>query len=158
MSRARPPRGVAQSGSAFGWGPKGRWFKSSRPDFFRVVSLSRETRLPWLAVGYAEVRLLNGDVLVVEGTLEYSPALPFYTGRRFTMVNGALNYFSIAASLPEARGLFLDTADLVRLWNGPQRVFLVVRRPRGQSVVVALPAARVHEVGRYGSRWLYSNR
>src|SRR5919108_4284149 len=27
-----PPRGVAQSGSAFGWGPKGRWFKSSRPD------------------------------------------------------------------------------------------------------------------------------
>jgi hypothetical protein len=26
------PRGVAQSGSAFGWGPKGRWFKSSRPD------------------------------------------------------------------------------------------------------------------------------
>ena len=26
------PRGVAQSGSAFGWGPKGRWFESSRPD------------------------------------------------------------------------------------------------------------------------------
>jgi hypothetical protein len=25
-------RGVAQSGSAFGWGPNGRWFKSSRPD------------------------------------------------------------------------------------------------------------------------------
>jgi len=37
-------------------------------------------------------------------------------------------------------------------------VFLVVRRPRGQSVVAVLPAARVHELGRYGSRWLYSNR
>ena len=98
------------------------------------------------------------DVLLVEGTLEYSPALPFYTRRRFAMVNGALNYFSIAASLPEARGLFLNTADLVRLWEGPQRVFLVVRRPRSESVIAALPAARVHEVGRYGSRWLYSNR
>ena len=98
------------------------------------------------------------DVLLVEGTLEYSPALPFYTRRRFAMVNGALNYFSIAASLPEARGLFLNTADLVRLWEGPQRVFLVVRRPRSESVVAALPASRVHEVGRYGSRWLYSNR
>jgi 4-amino-4-deoxy-L-arabinose transferase-like glycosyltransferase len=98
------------------------------------------------------------DVLVVEGTLEYSPALPFYTRRRFAMVNGALNYFSIAASLPEARGLFLNTAELVRLWEGPQRVFLVVRRPRSESVVAALPASRVHEVGRYGSRWLYSNR
>ena len=27
-----PARGVAQSGSAFDWGSKGRWFKSSRPD------------------------------------------------------------------------------------------------------------------------------
>jgi hypothetical protein len=98
------------------------------------------------------------DVLLVEGTLEYSPALPFYTRRRFAMVNGALNYFSIAASLPEARGLFLNTSDLIELWDGPRRVFLVVRRPRAQSVVVALPAARVHELGRYGSRWLYSNR
>jgi 4-amino-4-deoxy-L-arabinose transferase-like glycosyltransferase len=98
------------------------------------------------------------DVLVVEGTLEYSPALPFYTRRQFAMVNGALNYFSIAASLPEAHGLFLNTADLIRLWAGPQRVFLVVRRPRGESVVAALPSERVHEVGRYGSRWLYSNR
>jgi dolichyl-phosphate-mannose-protein mannosyltransferase len=98
------------------------------------------------------------DVLVVEGTLEYSPALPFYTGRQFVMVNGALNYFSIAASFPEARGLFLSTTDLLRLWDGPERVFLVVRRPRAQSVVAALPAERVHEIGRYGSRWLYSNR
>ena len=27
-------------------------------------------RLPWLVVGYAEVRLLNGDVFTVEGTLD----------------------------------------------------------------------------------------
>jgi hypothetical protein len=32
QAKIDPPRGVAQSGSAFGWGPKGRWFKSSRPD------------------------------------------------------------------------------------------------------------------------------
>ena len=25
-------RGVAQSGRALGWGPSGRWFKSSLPD------------------------------------------------------------------------------------------------------------------------------
>ena len=98
------------------------------------------------------------DVLVVEGTLEDSPALPFYTGRRAILVNGALNNFSFAATLPEARGVFIDTRDLIRLWEGPRRVFLVVRRPRGQSVVAALPAADVHELGLYGSRWLYSNR
>ena len=31
---ARRIRGVAQSGRAFGWGPKGRRFKSCRPDWF----------------------------------------------------------------------------------------------------------------------------
>ena len=103
-------------------------------------------------------RAVPADVIVVEGTLEDSPALPFYTGRRALLVNGALNNFSFAATLPEARGVFIDTGDLIRLWAGPQRVFLVVRRPRGQSVVAALPAPRVHELGLYGSRSLYSNR
>src|SRR3990167_7681193 len=31
--------------------------------------------------------------------------------------------------------------DLLRLWEGPRRVFLVVRRPPAQSVVAALPPA-----------------
>jgi len=53
--------------------------------------------------------------------------------------------------------VFIDTQELIRLWTSSRRVFLVVRRPRGQSVVAALPPARVYELGRYGSRWLYSN-
>jgi hypothetical protein len=28
---------VAQSGSALGWGPSGRWFKSSRPDCLAAI-------------------------------------------------------------------------------------------------------------------------
>jgi hypothetical protein len=98
------------------------------------------------------------DTIVVEGSLEYSPAIPFYTGRRVLLVNGAVGYFSFASKLPEAEGVFIDTRDLLRLWEGPRRVFLVVRRPPGQSVVAALPTARVRELGHYGSRWLYSNR
>ena len=91
-----------------------------------------------------------------EGSLKFSLALPFYTPRH--PVNGAVDYFSFAATLPEARGLFIDTAELRRLWQGPRRIFLVVRRPRGQSVVAALPAVDVHELGQYGARWLYTNR
>jgi hypothetical protein len=98
------------------------------------------------------------DVLVYEGSLEYSPALPFYTGRQVLLVNGDVGYFSFASKLPEAKGVFIDTAELIKLWQGSQRVFLVVRQPRGQSVVAALPAASVRELGRYGARWLYSNR
>jgi len=98
------------------------------------------------------------DVIVYEGSLEYSPGLPFYTGRRVLLVNGAVGYFSFASKLPEADGVFIDTRELLRLWAGPRRVFLVVRRPPGQSVVAALPATSVRALGVYGSRWLYANR
>jgi hypothetical protein len=98
------------------------------------------------------------DVIVVEGSLEYSPGLPFYTKRPVLLVNGAVGYFSFAAQLPEAKGVFIDTRDLIRLWEGSRRVFLVVRRPVGESVGAALPWGGVRELGRFGSRWLYSNR
>jgi hypothetical protein len=41
-------RGVAQSGSAFGWGPKGRWFKSSRPDLTEASQSGRGLDPPCL--------------------------------------------------------------------------------------------------------------
>src|SRR3989475_561867 len=52
------------------------------------------------------------DVMVVEGSLEYSPALPFYTGRQALLVNGAVDYFSFAATLPEARRSEEHTSEL----------------------------------------------
>jgi 4-amino-4-deoxy-L-arabinose transferase-like glycosyltransferase len=100
----------------------------------------------------------TADVLVLEGSLAYSGALPFYTGRRVLLVNGAVDYFSISARLPEARGIFIDVSELIRLWEGPRRVFLVARRPSDQSVASALPATSARELGRYGVHRLYSNR
>ncbi len=99
-----------------------------------------------------------GDLIVHEGSLEYSAALPFYTGRRIVIVNGARGDLDFASRLPEARDVFLDTQGLARAWESPTRVFLVTQQPRERSVLTALPPSRVHEIGQYGSRWLYSNR
>src|SRR5207253_334633 len=100
----------------------------------------------------------TGDVIAHEGSLEYSAALPFYTGRRVVVVNGERGDLDIASRRPEARGWFLDTAGLAQRWREGPRMFLVTQRPRAHSVVAALPSETVHVLGRYGSRWLYSNR
>jgi hypothetical protein len=100
----------------------------------------------------------RGDLIVHEGSLEYSAALPFYTGRRIVVVNGQRGDLDFASRLPEADGWFLDTPGLARIWEGPRRVFLVTQRPRDRSALAELPSPSVHELGRYGSRWLYSNR
>jgi hypothetical protein len=105
-----------------------------------------------------KLRAAPADVIAHEGSLEYSAALPFYTGRRVVVVNGARGDLYIASQRPEARGWFDDTARFAARWQGSARVFLVTQRPRARSVVATLPAATVHELGHYGSRWLYSNR
>ena len=98
------------------------------------------------------------DVVAHEGSLEYSAALPFYTGRRVLVVNGERGDLETASRRPEGRGWFIDTAGLARRWQEGPRIFLVTQRARAQSVVTALPPASVHLLGQYGSRWLYSNR
>jgi 4-amino-4-deoxy-L-arabinose transferase-like glycosyltransferase len=98
------------------------------------------------------------DVLVLEGSLSYAGALPFYTRRRVLLVNGAVDYYSITSRLPEARGVFIDTGDLQKLWVGPRRVFLVAHRPFDSALIAALPSANVHDLGEYGGSRLYSNR
>ena len=43
-------RAVAQSGSAFDWGSKGRWFESSRPDYQGAFCLKKQDA-PFSSVG-----------------------------------------------------------------------------------------------------------
>jgi hypothetical protein len=97
------------------------------------------------------------DVIVHENSLEYSAALPLYTGRRIVVVNGVRGDLEFASRLPEARGWFVDDAGLRALWAAPARVFLVTQQAPDRAVLATLPAGSVHSLGRFGSRWLYSN-
>jgi hypothetical protein len=49
-----PTRGVAQSGSASGWGPEGRWFKSSRPDTDKPLEIQIQPGQAFSRVGLAD--------------------------------------------------------------------------------------------------------
>ncbi len=111
------------------------------------------------AVGLAiRERAAAADVVVHEGMLEYSGALPLYAGRRVLVVDGRRGDLAFASRLPEAKGVFLDRQEFTRLWQGERRVFLVTQRLPSRSVISTLPAGTVHDLGLYGSRHLFSNR
>lgn len=106
-----------------------------------------------------------GDVIVHEGSLEYSAGLPFYTGRRIVMLADSenrpgrrLDLMKHGAREPEDRAWFIERPEFEALWAGPRRVFFVTRWPVAASAVSRLPRASVHEIGQFGSRRLYSNR
>jgi hypothetical protein len=98
------------------------------------------------------------DIVAHEGMLEYSGALPLYSGRRVVLVDSWKGDLEFASRLPEAKGIFLDQGEFVRLWQGERRVFLVTQRSPAMSVIATLPAGSVHDIGLYGSRHLFTNR
>jgi len=116
-------------------------YHSSRPVAESLVSLSEPN-----------------DLVVHEGSLEYSGGLPFYTGRRINILNGRRGDLDFGSRYSETRYLFLDNDKFVRAWEGDQRVFLVTRSEVQESVLKKLPSKTVFPVGRYGSRLLYTNR
>jgi 4-amino-4-deoxy-L-arabinose transferase-like glycosyltransferase len=100
----------------------------------------------------------SGDVIVHEGSLEYSAGLPFYTKRQIHVLNGKRGDLDFGSHYPEARGLFLDDVEFTRLWKGPQRVFLVTRSLVRKSILDHLPKEEMFLVGQVDSRRLYTNK
>jgi len=99
-----------------------------------------------------------GDIIVHEGSLEYSAGLPFYTKRRIHVLNGKRGDLDFGSHYPESRALFLDDTEFTRLWNGRQRVFLVTRSQVRGSVLNRLPKEEIFLIGQYDSRRLYANK
>jgi len=97
-------------------------------------------------------------LLVHEGPLEYSGGLPFYTGSRIAVLNGRKGDLDFGSRYEESRHLFLDDARFTALWKGEGRLFLVTRFPWQEGVAARLPADKTLLLGRYGGRWLYTNK
>jgi 4-amino-4-deoxy-L-arabinose transferase-like glycosyltransferase len=125
---------------------------------FQLLTLVETHHSSKLVAEAVAARAAENDLVAHEGSLEYSAALPYYTGRRIHVVNGQRGDLDFASRLPEARGYFLDTEGLRRQWAGDRQVFLVTQKPADRSVIRELPSGSVFVIGRYGSRWLFSNR
>lgn len=99
-----------------------------------------------------------GDLILHEDPLEYSGGLAFYTGGKIYIVDGRRGSLEFGSRYPEARETFIDGADLRKLWDGERTVFLVTRLPAEKSALRSLPREKVFSLGRFGARWLYTNR
>ena len=106
-----------------------------------------------------------GDVIVHEGSIEYSAALPFYTGQRIVVLaesskrpGARLDLLKSGVRQGSGREWFVGPTEFAALWGGARRVFLVTQWPRSDSAVARMPEPSVREIGQFGSRRLYSNR
>jgi hypothetical protein len=98
-----------------------------------------------------------GDQIVIEGPYENFASANFYTGQRARVLRGLFGDLEFGSHYPEAEGTFLEEEELLGLWPGPGRVFLLSDSPsRIAKLKGLIPEPAV--LGRSGKNWLFSNR
>ena len=73
-----------------------------------------------------ERQLQPQDHVLIYGDQAYGSSLVFYLRRPVELVNGRTTSMWFGSTFPDAPRIFLDDADLLRLWNSGTRVFLFV--------------------------------
>jgi hypothetical protein len=66
------------------------------------------------------------DRVLIYGDQAYGSSLVFYLGHPVELVNGRTTSMWFGSTYPDAPHIFLDDAELVRLWNSETRIFLFV--------------------------------
>jgi hypothetical protein len=83
------------------------------------------------------------DRLLIYGDQSFGSSLLFYLRRPILLVNGRSSSMWFGSTFPDAPHIFLDDADLVRLWNSDTRVFLFVPQQERPKVEALLPSPKV---------------
>lgn len=83
------------------------------------------------------------DRLVIYGDQSFGSSLLFYIRRPIFLVNGRSSSMWFGSTFPDAPHIFLEDADLVRIWNSSTRVYLFVPQHERPKVEALLPARQV---------------
>ena len=97
------------------------------------------------------------DKVMICGDQAYGSSLLFYLRRRIYLVNGRTTSMWFGSQFPDAPAIFLDDADLARLWNEHDRLFLFVPPDQKAWAEKAIPQPRFI-IAQSSGKVIYSNR
>jgi hypothetical protein len=83
--------------------------------------------------------LRPGDRLAVYGDFAAGSSLAFYTHRQLCMYNAPYSELEYGSHFPDAPKIFFNDQDFSSLWNGKDRVFLIVPFAQLQNAQARLP-------------------
>jgi hypothetical protein len=81
----------------------------------------------------------------------------FYTNRQALILNGRVNNLEYGSNAPNAPAVFIDDADLVRLWAKPERYYLVTEITRLPQLQALLGPQSLHPLAQGGGKMVYCN-
>jgi len=96
------------------------------------------------------------DRVMIYGDQAFGSSLLFYLQRPVELVEGRTTSMWFGSTFPDATHIYLSDSDLLRDWNGGERIFLFVPPHLKAKVDAMLPKRSV--VAEVSGKYVYSNR
>ena len=121
------------------------------------LAATSSARAVAVMAGEIRARLAPDDVLVLEGPIENSGAVEFYSGHRPALLDGTRSVLGVGATFADAAPTFWSASRFRRAWASARPPYLLTSRAPAHSIVSALPADQVKLLVAHNGRWLYGH-
>ena len=160
---------LALAACAFALGAAGAWLREIpiRSLAIMMVVFLQAARLaltvfdPYLSsrpIAEALLRQPAGELIAGDQYYTFS-SIFFYTNRKGLLLNGRVNNLEYGSYAPGAPvDIFINNADLARLWRRPDRYFLVAEGPSVPRLEQIVGKGSLREIMRSGGKFLFTNR
>jgi 4-amino-4-deoxy-L-arabinose transferase-like glycosyltransferase len=101
--------------------------------------------------------LRPGDQIALYGDIRVAPGVAFYSHRNVLLYDARESNLQFGSKYPDAPKRFYDDGDFSKLWDGSERVFLVVPEEEEQEVRARLPRNSVWAFVEAGGKAVYTN-
>jgi 4-amino-4-deoxy-L-arabinose transferase-like glycosyltransferase len=98
------------------------------------------------------------DIIEINGEYEGGSTVNYYTRHQVRILNGRSANLWYGSFFPDAPPIFDDSSSFLRLWNGPQRVFLWTEREKEDEVLTGMDPNTVFILSQFGGKVLLTNR
>jgi 4-amino-4-deoxy-L-arabinose transferase-like glycosyltransferase len=127
--------------------------------FFHAARLAMVTFDPYMSSRLlAEALLKSPPGTFIAGDQYYVfSSVFFYADRNALLLNGRVNNLEYGSNAPGAQQVFIDDADLARLWKTPQRYYLLVEQPALPRIQQTISPDSCTVVRESGGKYLLTN-
>jgi 4-amino-4-deoxy-L-arabinose transferase-like glycosyltransferase len=157
------------AGIAFAVGAIGAWLLPRRRAvlaiaammvlFFQASRIALSVFDPYLSSRPLAEALLQappGELILDGAYYDYSSVL-FYANRTALLLNGRVNNLEYGSYAPGAPHVFIDDAEFVRLWSGPERHYVVTESNRLERLRSLAGQTGLYKMDESGGKLLLTN-
>jgi len=95
--------------------------------------------------------------LIIDGPYYPFSSIMFYTNRDALLLNGRVNNLEYGSYAPDAPRIFIDDSQLIALWSGTMRCYLVTDSKQFPRLSSLVGRENLHQVAESGGKLVLTN-